>query len=291
MGKECVRLTPQITRVPVPVEGAPVPPPERSPQMHREVRLRLHWRLRMGICALLLLSALGLRLWDEGGAYRAAALAALDEGWTTQELSARLTELCPWLNTVFAAEEVPETSAAPVETASSAVITSAVSSAVETTIETTAETTAESAVSTPAWPEEATKEAVAVLFPWTRPVPGIVTSAFGYRDHPVDGAYRFHYGVDLRAAEGDPVQAFAGGVVTAVGYGKINGNTVKIAHSDGIESLYAHLSFIAVEEGDTVTMGQTIGKAGATGTVTGPHLHFQLYKDGLLFDPMTVLNG
>ena len=97
------------------------------------------------------------------------------------------------------------------------------------------------------------------------------------------------YGIDIAAAEGTDVCAFAGGRVIYAGVGEINGKYMKIEHADGIVSMYAHLSAFEVCVGDTVEEGQDIARSGSTGKVTGPHLHFQLYADGLLIDPASVL--
>ena len=140
-------------------------------------------------------------------------------------------------------------------------------------------------------PDCVTRERVEIAFAHTAPLHGRVTSAFGLREHPVDGGESFHYGIDLAAAEGTEVRAFADGEVSYAGTGEINGKYLKIRHADGIESLYAHLSALKVCVGDRVERGQVVALSGATGKVTGPHLHFQLYEDGLLFDPEPVLRA
>ena len=143
--------------------------------------------------------------------------------------------------------------------------------------------------STAGWPDIVTASVKVPVFDYTLPVTGTITSDFGYRNHPVDGENKFHYGVDIAAAEGTQIHAFADGTVIYAGVGEINGNYIKIRHADGYVSLYAHMSEICVEWGQTVKKGDLVGKVGQTGVATGPHLHLQLYHEGLLFDPVLLL--
>jgi murein DD-endopeptidase MepM/ murein hydrolase activator NlpD len=119
-----------------------------------------------------------------------------------------------------------------------------------------------------------------------------ITSPFGYRTHPVSGESDvFHNGIDLRAAEGDPIYAPADGVVTSEYSNDAGGNQLLIKHSNGFTSGYAHLSAYLVTEGETVRKGQVIAYAGATGTVTAAHLHFTLKdQSGSYLDPSTYLS-
>ncbi len=112
-----------------------------------------------------------------------------------------------------------------------------------------------------------------------------VTSRFGYRIHPISGNTTFHYGADLAAGTGVKVMAVADGTIRETGYGNINGNYVKMTHADGYASHYTHLHTISVSEGQKVTAGQQLGTVGSTGYSTGPHLHFELRKDGKILDP------
>jgi murein DD-endopeptidase MepM/ murein hydrolase activator NlpD len=98
-----------------------------------------------------------------------------------------------------------------------------------------------------------------------------------------------HNGVDLAAPTGTPVYAVAPGVVTTVGYTDINGNWIKVDHGEGYATAYLHLSRTDVARGAQVVAGQQLGAVGATGRVTGPHLHFILYKDGQEVDPLLHL--
>ena len=126
------------------------------------------------------------------------------------------------------------------------------------------------------------------------PLPdGELTSRFGDRRDPRDGRTSHHDGVDLAAARGTAVLAPASGSVKLVSlaYGTDghDGKTVILDHGDGIETLYAHLDAILVKEGDEVTAGQTIGRVGSSGWVTGPHLHFEVLRDGQPIDPASVV--
>ena len=119
-----------------------------------------------------------------------------------------------------------------------------------------------------------------------KPVAGAVTSAFGWRRHPVSGGMKFHQGVDLRAAYGEDVQAAAAGKVVFSGPHGAYGNTVVVQHGDGTRTRYAHLSANLVAEGDTVGAGAIVGRAGNSGRVTGTHLHFEVIgKDGRRIAP------
>ena len=118
-----------------------------------------------------------------------------------------------------------------------------------------------------------------------------VTSSFSNRrKHPVLGYTRAHKGVDFRAATGTPIPAAGAGRVVARSYNRGHGNYVKIRHNGSYETLYAHMSRFAkgVTVGTTVRQGQTIGYAGSTGMSTGPHLHYEIIKDGKHVNPLTV---
>jgi murein DD-endopeptidase MepM/ murein hydrolase activator NlpD len=115
---------------------------------------------------------------------------------------------------------------------------------------------------------------------------GPVTSKWGPRVHPVTGSQDFHSGVDFGLAHGTPVPAAASGTVVAAG--KLDdrcGYGVKIFHGQGITSIYCHGSKVHVKKDDIVQEGQIIMDVGASGTATGPHLHFGVKKDGEFVDP------
>ena len=103
-----------------------------------------------------------------------------------------------------------------------------------------------------------------------------VTSAFGARVDPFMRRAALHTGVDLRLAYGAPIRATAGGTVTAAGSSGGYGNMVEIDHGNGIETRYAHMSSIAVSEGDRIEAGAVVGRIGSTGRSTGPHLHYEV---------------
>lgn len=109
--------------------------------------------------------------------------------------------------------------------------------------------------------------------------------------HPVKGRRIFHKGVDLAASYGEPVYAAGNGEVSEAGYSQSYGWFVCIRHKGGYSTLYAHMSRILVRKGETVRIGQRIGKVGSTGTSTGNHLHFELQKNGRLLDPVEWFGG
>jgi len=117
----------------------------------------------------------------------------------------------------------------------------------------------------------------------------ILTSHYGMRAHPADGAQRFHAGLDMRAREGTPVHAAADGIVTHSGTSGAYGNRVIIEHAAGLASLYGHHSENLVREGDSVRRGDVIALVGHTGNATGDHLHFELRWDSGTVDPIVVL--
>ena len=117
----------------------------------------------------------------------------------------------------------------------------------------------------------------------------VITSGFSRRRlHPVLHQYRAHQGVDYRAPTGAPVVAVSSGTVVFAGVNGGNGRMVHLRHSNGFESQYLHLSSIAVRRGARVDQGQLIGRVGATGLATGPHLHYALKKNGVNVNPVTA---
>ena len=119
------------------------------------------------------------------------------------------------------------------------------------------------------------------------PVEGPMTSAFGMRFMGVLPSV--HHGVDLRVPTGTPVRSALPGTVRWAGVMGGYGNVVWIDHSRGVITVYAHLDRISVRSGDRVSGGQEIGLSGATGDVTGPHLHFEVWKGGRPVDPVGFL--
>lgn len=121
-----------------------------------------------------------------------------------------------------------------------------------------------------------------------RPVPGRVTSNFGMRRHPILGYSRMHKGMDFRAGYGTPILAATDGRVSAAGWSGGYGKQVRIKHSGGLMTSYSHMSRIVAKVGSSVKQGQLIGYVGSTGLSTGPHLHYELYKNGRAVNPATV---
>lgn len=127
--------------------------------------------------------------------------------------------------------------------------------------------------------------------PFVHPVPGArISSAFA--NYVVKSRNRRHHGVDFAAPKGTPVYAASSGVVLNADMGSMSdafGMAVLIEHGDKLQSLSAHLSRIDVNIGDFVMAGQQIGLVGATGRATGPHLHFELWRNGHPQDPLPYL--
>ena len=118
------------------------------------------------------------------------------------------------------------------------------------------------------------------------PVLGWVSSSFGWREHPVDGEEKFHNGVDLAVNTGTHIQAFAAGTVDYIGESPIYGLYLQLDHGGGVKTFYAHCDELLVQQGQSVTAGETVALSGATGNATGPHLHFEIKKDGVLLNPI-----
>ena len=134
-------------------------------------------------------------------------------------------------------------------------------------------------------PEEVDGNTYIFSAPCAAPLQGIVTSPYGWRDHPIDGEYKFHHGVDIGADKGTPIGSFARGTVLQTGVGTVYGNYVLVDHGEGFTSFYGHMDSISVEQGQQVAVGQEVGRVGSTGQSTGPHLHFQMKKNGKIIDP------
>lgn len=123
----------------------------------------------------------------------------------------------------------------------------------------------------------------------TTAVDGTVTSAYGWRPDPFTGQSRFHAGVDVRMAYGEPVPVAAAGRVSFVGPQGGYGLTVMVDHGDGLQTRYAHLSSTDVQVDDEVSSGQPIARSGSSGRSTGPHLHVELLSQGKPVDPGGLL--
>ena len=120
------------------------------------------------------------------------------------------------------------------------------------------------------------------------PVSGRITSTFGLRVHPLLRFTRMHKGLDIGAPYGTPIHAMTDGVVAFAGRTGGYGNFVKLTHGGGMASGYGHMSRIAVSSGTRVRQGQVIGYVGSTGMSTGPHLHWEVWKNGAAINPRAV---
>ncbi|HPS57785.1 MAG TPA: M23 family metallopeptidase [Spirochaetota bacterium] len=121
------------------------------------------------------------------------------------------------------------------------------------------------------------------------PLGGRYSSFFGNRKHPIYRSTRFHNGIDIASPYGTFIGASRDGRVASTGWMGAYGKAVMIEHDNGYRTLYGHMSAICVKPGQQVKAGKLIGKVGSTGLSTGPHLHFTLWHDGRLLNPMDVL--
>ncbi len=129
-----------------------------------------------------------------------------------------------------------------------------------------------------------------INFKFTTPLRGIITSRYGYRDHPIIEDASFHTGLDIAANSGRDIVSFAAGKVIEAGKNATYGNYLLIEHQDGIRSFYGHNSKLLVKKGQKVSLGQKIAKVGSTGMSTGPHLHFEVRKGSVRLDPSLYIS-
>lgn len=127
--------------------------------------------------------------------------------------------------------------------------------------------------------------------PFLRPVPGETGSVFGLRRFFNNEPRAPHNGADFKAGQGEPIQAAAAGTVLLAAEHFFAGNSVYIDHGQGVISMYFHLSEISVRQGQSVKAGEQLGLVGATGRVTGPHLHMGLRVLGQAVDPLPLMEG
>lgn len=116
-----------------------------------------------------------------------------------------------------------------------------------------------------------------------------LTSPYAMRNNPVTGVYSHHTGIDLACPTGTPIYSALSGTVVFTGTSNVYGHYVIVKHHDGYQTLYAHMSKILAKKGQFVDQNTKLGLVGSTGQSTGPHLHFSVYKNGKLMDPMSVL--
>ncbi len=136
-----------------------------------------------------------------------------------------------------------------------------------------------------------TRDALLDAYPTAWPTDGWVTSRYGFRRSPLPGSRPFHTGIDIASAYGTPIRATADGVVTSARFRDAYGWTVEIDHGFGIGTLYAHCSRLLVSEGDEVSRGDVIARLGSTGRATGPHIHYEVLRDGVPVNPEGYLVG
>ena len=125
-----------------------------------------------------------------------------------------------------------------------------------------------------------------VTLSWPASTTFRITSPFGMRTHPVTGKEKLHNGTDIGCPTGTPLSSPHRGQVSRVGSDSISGKYLKLDHGTGIETTFCHLSSIDVEQGQWVQLGQIVAASGATGRITGPHLHYILRIDGEPVDAM-----
>lgn len=125
---------------------------------------------------------------------------------------------------------------------------------------------------------------------WAWPVSGNISSPFGMRDHPITGVHKLHTGMDIAAGAGTSIKVPLAGTVTFAGWNGGYGNYVVVDHGNGLQTAYAHQSQILVSVGQRVNAGDVIGKVGTTGDSTGPHLHFEVKRNGEFVNPRDFLS-
>jgi len=123
------------------------------------------------------------------------------------------------------------------------------------------------------------------------PVKGRITSGYGKREDPMHDVRRFHSGVDISSSPGTPIQATADGVVSYSAWKRMSGYLIVIEHGCGFSTIYAHNKKNLLKVGQRVKRGEVIGYVGSTGKSTGPHVHYEVWKDGKHVNPKHYLKG
>jgi murein DD-endopeptidase MepM/ murein hydrolase activator NlpD len=136
-----------------------------------------------------------------------------------------------------------------------------------------------------------TQRDIYVATPKGSPVVGMISSHYGQREHPRSGEENFHSGIDISSSPGNPVKATADGIVSFSGWSGGSGNLVVLEHGHGFSTFYAHNRSIPVKVAKKVKRGDIVGYVGSTGNSTGPHVHYEIWKDGKPIDPVNYLKG
>ena len=129
-----------------------------------------------------------------------------------------------------------------------------------------------------------------ISFIWPCPSSSRITSSFGDRESPTEGASSNHKGVDIGASTGSDILAAAGGQVVISTYSYSAGNYIMIDHGGGVSTVYMHCSELLAQAGDEVSQGQVIARVGSTGYSTGPHLHFGIRSGGSYVNPLSYVS-
>ena len=125
---------------------------------------------------------------------------------------------------------------------------------------------------------------------WPLTSSGRITSYFGYRNAPTEGASTYHKGIDIAVPTGTGVLSVQSGSVISATYSASAGNFVSVYHGNGVYSYYMHCSSLLVSAGDSVSKGQEIALSGSTGISTGPHLHFAMFMGGEYVNPLNYIS-
>ena len=133
--------------------------------------------------------------------------------------------------------------------------------------------------------------ALALSAPLSPPVSGRITCDYGWRLHPISGEQDFHTGLDIAAPQGSGIYAALPGVVAEVGESAIYGNYLVLDHGGGLQTAYCHCDSVVAPPGALLRRGELVARVGSTGISTGPHLHLELLKGELCYDPIQGLTG
>ncbi len=125
---------------------------------------------------------------------------------------------------------------------------------------------------------------------WITPVDGVITSSCGARENPILGKMEFHNGLDIAVAENTEAVAVKSGVVTEVRTSETLGNVLKYETEEGFTIMYAHLNSVLVKVGEKIKQGQAVAMTGNTGLSTGPHIHYSIWRENMLINPMQFVN-